>query len=334
MEGTDLDVVAVGHAIVDVLADAEDSNLEALGLVKGTMELVDADRADALYASMGPAIEVSGGSAANTAAGLASFGARAAFVGKVAQDQFGGVFTHDIRAVGVEYATPPAPDGPATGRCLVLVTPDAQRTMSTFLGAATLLGPGDIGADVVARARIAYVEGYLWDPPEASDAVRHTIGLARSAGRQVALSLSDPLCVERHRDEFLELVTGGAVDILFANELEALNLLEVDSFDEALAALSHSGGPDLVVAVTRGPLGSVVVGPGSVVQVAPDPVAHVVDTTGAGDLYAAGFLYGLVRGADLEQCGRLGSVAAAEVISHFGARPEVRLATLAQPVLG
>ncbi len=331
MSGPELDVVAVGHAIVDVLAGADDATVEALGLAKGTMALVEADRADALYASMGPAVEVSGGSAANTAAGVASFGGTAAFVGKVADDQFGAVFSHDIRAVGVQFTTPPVGPGPTTGRCLVLVTPDAQRTMTTYLGAATLLAPDDVDGDLLARARFTYVEGYLWDPPEASAAARHAIEVAGAAGRQVALSLSDPFCVERHREELRSLVEGGRVSVLFANEVEIMALFEVASFDDAVGAVRAG---DLVAALTRGPMGSVVVSGSSVVEVPAEPVARVVDTTGAGDLYAAGFLYGLTHGADLEVCGRLGSVAAAEVISHVGARPEVPLATLAQPVLG
>lgn len=322
----DLDVVAVGSAIVDVLAPAEDGLLAAQRLVKGTMALVDADRAETLYASMGPGVAVSGGSAANTVAGVASFGGRAAFIGKVGDDQLGSLFAHDIRAVGVEFDTPPLRGGPATGRCLVLVTPDAQRTMSTYLGAATGLGPDDVEEDVVARARVTYLEGYLWDPPEAIDALRKAIRLAHDCGKQVAFSLSDPFCVERHREEFLGLAFG-EVDVLFANELEIMALLGVDSLDEAVAAVR---GRCPVAALTRGPLGSVVVGDDAVVHVPAVPVEEVVDTTGAGDLYAAGFLHGLTRGADLERCARLGSLAAAEVVSHLGARPQVPLAALAE----
>ena len=330
MDTGELDVVAVGSAIVDVLAGAEDSELEALGLVKGTMALVDAERSDVLYAAMGPAVEVSGGSAANTAAGVASFGGAAAFVGKVRDDQFGAVFAHDIRAVGVHFATPPAVEGPATARCLVLVTPDAQRTMTTYLGAATGLAPEDIDDELVARARYTYVEGYLWDPPEAIHALRRAMGVAHGAGRAVALSLSDPFCVDRHRREFLDLLDGG-VDVLFANEVEIVSLLEVASFDRAVAAVAERCP---LAVLTRGPLGSVVVSGASVLEVPATPVPEVVDTTGAGDLYAAGFLYGLSRGADLKRCARLGSLAAAEVISHVGARPEVPLATLAEPLPG
>ena len=324
MTSHELDVLAVGSAIVDVLATARDEELAARGLVKGTMALIDAERADSLYEAMGPAIEVSGGSAANTAAGVASFGGAAAFIGKVRDDQLGQVFTHDIRALGVEFPTAPATAGPATARCLVMVTADAQRTMSTYLGAATALGPDDIDPGVVARARYSYLEGYLWDPPEAIDALRRTVALAHDAGRKVAMSLSDPFCVDRHRKAFLDFVAAD-VDVLFANEVEIISLFEAGSLDEALQLLP---GHCDVAAVTRGALGSVVVGPDSVIEAPAEPVEHVVDTTGAGDLYAAGFLYGLVSGADLAECARLGGIAAAEVISHLGARPQVPLATL------
>ncbi|MDP9389586.1 MAG: adenosine kinase [Actinomycetota bacterium] len=319
-----LDVVAVGSAIVDVLVEVDDTEVERHGLVKGTMALVDAPRAAALHESMVPAVEASGGSAANTAAGLASFGGAAAFIGKVRDDPLGQVFASDIRAVGVEFATPPATEGPATARCLVLVTPDAQRTMSTYLGAATHLGPGDIDEDLVARAEVTYLEGYLWDPPEAIDALRRAVGLAHAAHRRVALSLSDPFCVDRHRDEFLDLLDG-EVDVLFANEVELVSLFEVDLLGEALRAVR---GRCEVAAVTLGPRGSVVVTDDCVTECPAAPVDPVVDTTGAGDLYAAGFLYGLTRGADLARCAELGTLAAAEVISHLGARPLVPLASI------
>ncbi len=321
-----LDVVAIGHAIVDVLTSVDDAALDRLGLAKGTMTLVDADQADAMYEAVGPAVEVSGGSAANTAAGVASFGGTAAFVGKVRDDQLGAVFSHDIRAGGVEYSTPPALDGAATARCLVLVTGDAQRTMSTYLGAATGLKPEDIDDDLVTRAQVTYLEGYLWDPPEAIDALRRAMAVAHDAGRRVAFSLSDPFCVERHRDEFLGLVDE-QVDVLFANEAEIVSLLQTQSFDEAVA--EASGRCSLAV-LTRGPQGSVVVDGDSVIEVPAAPVDEVVDTTGAGDLYAAGFLYGLTHGADPRRCADLGSVAAAEVISHVGARPQRALSELAQ----
>ncbi|HEV7888947.1 MAG TPA: adenosine kinase [Acidimicrobiales bacterium] len=319
----DLDVVAIGSAIVDVLAHADDAFVASEGLVKGTMALIDADRAEALYGDMGPAVEVSGGAAANTAAGVASFGARAAFVGKVRDDQLGAVFAHDIRAAGVQYDTPAAVDGPPTARCLIVVTPDAQRTMSTYLGAAVGLRPSDIDVSVVEGAAVTYLEGYMWDPPEAIEALRLAVGVARGAGRKVAFSLSDPFCVDRHRAEFLDLIERD-VDVLFANEDEAVSLFEADSLDSALKELSAMCG---LVAVTRGAAGSVVVADGQAVAVAAEP-ASVVDTTGAGDLFAAGFLVGLVRGLDVAECGRLGSLAAAEVISHVGARPMTALSTL------
>ena len=321
-----LDVVAIGSAIVDVLTSAEDTDLAARRLVKGTMALIDEDRAHQLYDGMGPAIEVSGGSAANTVAGVASFGGSAAFVGKVRDDQLGEVFAHDIRAVGVHYDTPPASDGPATARCLVFVTPDAQRTMTTYLGAATGLSAGDIDAGAVGGATVTYLEGYLWDPPEAIQALEKAIELARGAGRQVALSLSDPFCVDRHRKDFLRLIDDD-VDVLFANEAEVISLFETASLTDAVHALQGRSRCQLA-AVTLGPLGSLVVTPDDVAECAAVPVEHVVDTTGAGDLYAAGFLYGLTSGASLERCAHLGSLAASEVISHIGARPQVPLATL------
>ena len=323
-------MVAIGHAIVDVLTHADDTALDDLGLSKGTMTLVDAEQADVLYAAMGPAVEVSGGSAANTAAGIASFGGAAAFVGKVRDDQLGTVFSHDIRAVGVEYDTPPAQDGPATARCLVLVTPDAQRTMSTYLGAATGLRAEDLDDEVIARSRVTYLEGYLWDPPEAMDALRRAMAISHASGQRVAFSLSDPFCVERHRDEFLDLVDD-QVDVLFANEAEIVSLTGARSFEQAAEAVS---GRCELAALTRGPQGSVVVVDGSMTEVPAMPVSRVVDTTGAGDLYAAGFLYGLTRGRDPAVCAGLGSVAAAEVISHVGARPQVSLADLAASVTG
>jgi len=321
---SETDVVALGSAIVDVIAHATDADLRRHDLVKGTMALIDADAAERLYAEMGPAVEVSGGSAANTVAGVASFGGRAAFVGKVRDDQLGGVFTHDIRSVGVSYATPAAVGGPATARCLVFVTPDAQRTMCTFLGAAVGLAPDDVDVDAVAAARITYLEGYLWDPPEAIDALRRAVGVAHAAHRRVAFTLSDPFCVDRHRAEFLELVER-QVDVLFANEVEIMSLFETDDLDKAVDSVR---GLCDVVAVTRSEQGSVVVAGGDTLVVPAALVADVVDTTGAGDLYAAGFLFGLARGMDLRRCAELGSLAAAEVISHLGARPQVPLSSL------
>jgi sugar/nucleoside kinase (ribokinase family) len=317
----EIDIVAVGSAIVDVIAQATDADLRRHDLVKGTMALIDAEQAEHLYAAMGPAVESSGGSAANTVAGVASFGGAAGFVGKVRDDQLGGVFTHDIRSVGVHYDTPPAASGEPTARCLVFVTPDAQRTMCTFLGAATGLRPDDVSEGLLARARITYLEGYLWDPPEAIDALRRAVEVAHAAGRKVAFTLSDPFCVDRHRAEFLSVIDD-EVDILFANEIEILSLFETDDLVKAVDAVR-----DIceLTAVTRSEHGSVVVHGDETVAVPAAPVEHVVDTTGAGDLYAAGFLFGVARGMPLRRCAELGSLAAAEVISHVGARPLVPL---------
>jgi sugar/nucleoside kinase (ribokinase family) len=325
-----LDVVVIGNALVDVLTHAEEGFLARQGLVKGTMHLVDEPRARELYDAMGPGVEISGGSAANTAVGVASFGGRAHYVGKVRDDQLGEVFGHDLRATGVGYDTPRAADGPPTGRCLILVTPDAQRTMSTFLGAAVRLGPRDVDRDLIARGKILYLEGYLFDPPEAQEAFRAAAAIAHGAGRKVSLTLSDPFCVGRHRKAFLDLVEHH-VDILFANEAEICALYEVEDFDAAMARVR---GHCEIAALTRSAKGSVLVSDRRVHTVAPYPVEAVVDTTGAGDLYAAGVLYGLSQGLDLLTCGRLGSLAAAEVISHVGARPMVPLAQLAGPILG
>jgi sugar/nucleoside kinase (ribokinase family) len=329
VSGRRLDVLAVGNALVDVLSQESDEFIREHALERGAMTLVDAERAEALYAAMGPGTEVSGGTAANTAAGLASFRASVGFVGRVRDDQLGEVFAHDIRAIGVEFDTPPASDGAPTGRCLIVVTPDAQRTMSTFLGAASQVGPEDIDADTVRRATITYLEGYLFDQPEAKDAFREAARLAHDAGNQVALTLSDSFCVDRHRADFLDLVEHG-VDVLFANENEICALYEVDVFD---AALPHVRGHCEIAALTRSEKGSVVVAGEEVHVIGVHPVAEVVDTTGAGDQYAAGFLRGLTGGKDLETCGRLGALAAAEVISHLGARPETSLADLARAEL-
>ncbi|HEY7041831.1 MAG TPA: adenosine kinase [Methylomirabilota bacterium] len=325
----ELDVVGIGNALVDVLSQADEATLSRQGLVKGSMQLVDEDHARTLYDAMGPGVEVSGGSAANTMVGVASFGGRAHYVGKVRDDQLGDVFGHDLRATGVGYDTPRAISGPATGRCLILVTPDAQRTMSTFLGASSGLGPADVDPALIARAKILYLEGYLFDPPEAQEAFRAAAAIAHGAGRQVALTLSDPFCVDRHRAAFLDLVQHH-VDILFANEAEIRALYEVADFDSALRQVR---GHCEIAALTRSADGSVLVGGGKVHPVAAHPVSAVVDTTGAGDLYAAGVLYGVSRGLDLPTCGRLGSLAAAEVIGHVGARPTVPLARLAGPML-
>jgi sugar/nucleoside kinase (ribokinase family) len=324
----ELDVVGVGNALVDVLTHAGEDFLHRHGLSKGTMQLIDEARARDLYAAMGPGIEVSGGSAANTIVGVASFGGRASYVGKVRNDQLGDVFTHDLRSMGVGYATPVATEGPATGRCLIVVTPDAQRTMSTYLGASTRLGPADIDKRLVERAHILYLEGYLFDPPEAQQAFRVAADIAHAAGRKVALTLSDPFCVDRHRLAFRELVERH-VDILFANEAEIRSLYEVQDIDAAVARVR---GHCEVAAVTRSERGSVIVSGHGVHVIHAEPVAAVVDTTGAGDLYAAGFMVGLTRRLPLPACGRLGALAAAEVISHVGARPMRSLADLADAV--
>jgi len=325
----ELDVVGVGNALVDVLSHGGDEFLHRHGLVKGSMQLVDEARARDLYAAMGAAIEVSGGSAANTIVGVAGFGGRAHYVGKVRNDQLGEVFSHDLRSVGVGYTTPVATDGPATGRCLIVVTPDAQRTMSTYLGASIRLGSADVDKRLIERAQIVYLEGYLFDPPEAQEAFRVAAGIAHAAGRKVALTLSDPFCVDRHRRAFRELVERH-VDILFANEAEIRALYEVHDFDDAVARVR---GHCEVAALTRSERGSVIVAGERTHVIEADRVAKVVDTTGAGDLYAAGFMVGLCRGLPLPTCGRLGALAAAEVISHVGARPMRSLAELARPIL-
>ncbi len=325
-----LDVAGIGNAIVDVLAHTPDELLIREGLVKGTMRLIDADQAEALYARMGPGVECSGGSVANTMAGLASLGARGAFVGKLRDDQLGQVFRHDMRAIGVAFDTAPASDGPATARCMILVTPDAQRTLNTYLGACVGLGPEDIDPRLISSVRITYLEGYLWDPPRAQEAFVKAAKIAHAAGRKVALSLSDPFCVDRHRDSFEELVAHH-VDILFANQHELTALYQAADFDAALHAVR---GQCEIAVLTRSEKGSVVLQGKDVHIVDAEPVARVVDTTGAGDQYAAGFLHGLTRGYDLYSCGRIGSIAAAEVIGHVGARPEANLAKLVDQKLG
>ena len=330
MGQTPTDVPGIGNAIVDVLAHAEDRFIEKHGLDKGAMMLVDAEQAENLYQEMGASVECSGGSAANTVAGIASLGGNAAFVGKVKDDQLGGIFSHDIRAVGVDFTTAPASDGPATARCLVLVTPDAQRTMNTYLGACVELTAADIEADAVRQAAVTYLEGYLWDPPAAKEAFLKATRIAREAGRKVSLTLSDTFCVERHREEFLDLVDNH-VDILFANEDEVKALYQVADFDEALQAVR---GRAEVIALTRSEQGSVILGGNEVHVVDCEPVDQVIDTTGAGDLYAAGFLYGYTQGRDLHDCGRIAGIAAAEIIGQIGARPETSLAELVARRLG
>ena len=321
------DVVGIGNAIVDIIGRCEEAFLARHGCAKGSMQLVDAAAVARLYDDMGPAVEISGGSGANTIVGVASFGGRAGFIGKTADDQFGQIFGHDIRTAGVTFTTPAAAKGSEpTGRCLVLVTPDGQRTMNTFLGVSPQLGGGEVDADLIASARIVYLEGYLFDRPEAKAAFRQAAEIAAKAGRQVALGLSDAFCVDRHRAEFLELIRT-SVDILFANEAEITSLYQTKSFDEAAR---RARADTRLAALTRSEKGSVILGEGKSIAIPAAPVAKVVDTTGAGDLYAAGFLYGVATGRDLETSGRLGSLAAAEIISHIGARPEVSLRELAR----
>jgi sugar/nucleoside kinase (ribokinase family) len=310
--------------MVDVLVHVDDATLEREGLVKGSMRLVDEAVVNELYDRLPPGIEMSGGSAGNTMAGLASLGGAGAYFGKVADDQLGQVFTHDLRAGGIHFDVEPSQSGASTGRCLILITPDAQRTMNTHLGAGLELSPDDIDADVVAAAQITYLEGYLWDPPLAKEAFVKAARLAHRAGRRVSLTLSDTFCVERHRAGFLELVDEH-VDILFANEAEILSLYQTERFDDALQRVR---GKCEIVALTRSEKGSVIVAGQEVHVIDPERVDGVVDTTGAGDLYSAGFLYGLTHGYTLAQCGRIASIAAAEVISHAGPRPETSLREL------
>lgn len=325
-----LDVVGIGNPLVDVLSHEPDAFLDEHGLVKSSMALIDAARAHHLYEAMGPGVEISGGSAANTMVGIASLGGRAAFIGRVRDDQLGEVFAHDIRSAGVRFETPPAREGLPTGRCLIIVTPDAERTQNTFLGAAAEIGPEDVTETLIEDAQVTYLEGYLFDQPRAKEAFRHAAHVARDADRRVALTLSDGSCVDRHRDDFRALLEG-PVDVLFANEQEILSLYEVDDFDDALQQVLHHCE---IAALTRSAKGSIVVSADDVHVIDAHPVGgSVVDTTGAGDLYAAGFLYGLTHGYDLGRCGRLGALAASEVISHIGARPEIALADAAAAIL-
>ena len=320
-----LDVLAIGNAIVDVIAPADEALLEQEGLAKGSMRLIDAEAATRLYGRMGPGREASGGSAANTAAGVAALGARAGFIGQVADDQLGEVFAHDIRAMGVAFDTPAKAGGEPTARCLVLVTPDAQRTMNTFLGASQGLTAEAIDSARIADAAILYLEGYLWDPEAPRAAMRQAIAAARVAGRRVSITLSDIFCVERHGDDFRALIEACQIDILFANEAEAMSLERTDDLEAAIASLALRV-PLLVV--TRSERGALAVEGGQRHEVPAEPVAQVVDTTGAGDLFAAGFLAGLAAGRPVPACLTMGAVAAAEVISHYGARPEADLRAL------
>ena len=330
------DVIAIGNAIVDIIASCSDEDIEELQLNRGGMTLVDADGADRLYSAMGPATEKSGGSAANTLAGLAQLDVQCAFIGQVADDQFGKVFAHDIRAAGIDFDTPMRPtDGsdaePPTGRCLIFVTPDGERTMNTFLGAGQFLPAEALDEDLIASGAILYLEGYLWDPEEPRRAMRRAIEVARAAGRKIAFTASESFVIDRHGDDFREMIESGLIDILFVNEHELATLTGLDDFDEGVAEVSAKV-PVLVA--TRSEKGAVAVAHGERAEVAADPVDRVVDTTGAGDQFAAGFLSGHAKGEPLEQCLRRGAIAAAEVISHYGPRPETDLKALMAEKLG
>jgi sugar/nucleoside kinase (ribokinase family) len=327
MPNLKFDVLGIGNAIVDVIARAEDDFLVQQKMHKGGMALIDEARAQSIYGAMGKAVEISGGSAANTIVGIAGFGARAAFVGKVKDDELGRAFARDIRAAGVTFDTKPAADGPSTARCYVMVTPDGERTMNTFLGAAQDLHPADVDAGMITASAIIYLEGYLWDPPHAKEAFRKAAQIAHDAGRKVALTLSDAFCVSRYRAEFLDLIKTGTVDLVFANESELKSLYETADFDTAVTVLR---GDARLAVVTRSEKGCVVVSKDGTVAVPAAPIDKLVDATGAGDLFAAGFLFGLARGRDHKTAAQLGALAAAEVIQHLGARPEVPLKELAK----
>ena len=330
MTNPTLDVLCIGNAIVDVIADADETFLADQGLDKGSMRLIDEAEAVRLYGVMGPGREVSGGSAGNTAAGLAAFGIRTGFIGQVADDQLGKIYQHDIEAQGIDFLVPARSDVGATARCLILVTPDAQRTMNTFLGAAQMLETRDVDLGVVAGAGITYLEGYLWDPAEPRAAMEAAIDAARGAGRKVAFTLSDSFCISRHRDSFLKLIEDGRIDILFANEAEIVELAGEADFDAAVAAVAPKVA---TLVVTRSEQGAIAVSGGERASVPAEPIERLVDTTGAGDLFAAGFLAGQARGLGLEVSLKLGAIAAAEVIQHYGARPEADLKALAGDLL-
>ena len=324
-------VIAIGNAIVDVMAPCDDGLIERLGLVRGGMTLVDAARAHELYDAMGPAREISGGSAANTLAGLAALGSKCAFIGQVADDQLGEVFAHDIRAGGIAFETPARAGDPPTARCLIFVTPDGQRTMNTFLGASQFLPPAALNEAAIADAEVLYLEGYLWDPQEPRAAMRRAIAAAKDHGRKVAFTLSDAFVIERHGADFRAMIESGEIDILFANHIELAALTGHDDFHAGIDALKDKV-PMLVV--TRSEKGAVAAHGGQLFEVPAEPVAAVVDTTGAGDLFAAGFLHGHVDGRPVEECLRIGAICAAEVISHYGARPEANLSELVKSRLG
>nr|WP_170001752.1 adenosine kinase [Pseudopontixanthobacter vadosimaris] len=325
IDAPEYDVIAIGNAIVDVMAPCDDALIAKLGLNRGGMTLVDADGATQLYDAMGPAREISGGSAANTLAGLAALGMKCQFIGQVADDQLGEVFSHDIRAAGIAFATETRAGEPATGRCLIFVTPDGERTMNTFLGASQYLPASALDEDAIRSAAILYLEGYLWDPEEPRAAMRRAIGVARDAGRKVAFTASESFVIDRHGDDFRAMIEDGLIDILFVNESELATLTGKDSFDDGLSSLS---GKVPVLVATRGANGAVVVTEGKTCRVDAEPVDEVVDTTGAGDLFAAGFLAGHASGRSPEECLTMGALAAAEIISHYGARPEADLKSL------
>ncbi|TXM77632.1 adenosine kinase [Methylobacterium sp. WL69] len=328
-----LDLLVLGNAIVDLIARADEDFLAAQGVPKGAMQLIDEARAETLYDAMGPATIVSGGSGANTAVGAALLGTKTGFIGKVRDDELGGLYAHDLKATGVRFTVPAATDGPATARCFILVTPDGERTMNTYLGACQSLSPADVDEATVRSARVTYLEGYLWDPPAAKDAFRKAVQIAHAAGNAVALTLSDAFCVGRYRDEFLGLIRDGSIDILFANIGELQSLYETDDAEVALKALRDerdARGKHLLGLVTRSADGAMVVKGGEIRSVEASPVHELVDTTGAGDLFAAGFLAGHARGLDNAASARLGALAAAEVIQHIGARPQHDLVALAR----
>ncbi len=318
----DYDVLCIGNAIVDIIAQSDEKFLTDNGIIKGAMNLIDAERAELLYARMGPAVGASGGSAGNTAAGIASFGGRAAFSGKVADDHLGDIYAHDIRALGVAFDTEPLAGTPPTARCMIFVTPDGERSMNTYLGACVEFGPQDVEPAKIAASKVVYFEGYLWDPPRAKEAMREAARLAHEAGREVAMTLSDSFCVDRYRDEFLDLMRSGTVDIILANDHEIRALYQTSSFDAALEALRKDC---RLAAVTRSEQGSVIVRGDETVKIDAIPIRELVDTTGAGDLYAAGFLFGYTQGRALKECGRLGSLAAGLVIQQVGPRPRQNL---------
>lgn len=331
MSQPSIDVMAIGNAIVDVIAPCSEDDIERLGMMRGGMMLVDTERAHALYDAMGPAREISGGSAANTLAGLAALGAKCAFIGQVADDQLGEVFAHDIRAGGIDFAVPPRAGDPPTARCLVFVTPDGQRTLNTFLGASQFLPPSALDVAAIANAAVLYLEGYLWDADEPRAAMRKAIAAAKDAGRQVAFTLSDAFVIERHGADFHAMIETGEIDILFANENELAALTGKEDFHDGIAEL---GRKVPVLVVTRSEKGAVAMAGGAQAEVPAEPIDHVVDTTGAGDLFAAGFLFGHVRGRPLAERLRLGAVCAREVISHYGARPEADLKALTAEIAG